>query len=471
MTHYKAIIMGGGPSGHSAAVRISQLGGKVALVERDFIGGICTNWGCTPSKAMIESAKMAKTVAESGKYGVKVNSFEVDFPAVAKRRDQVVVNTREFITDLLKHHKVDIFQGEGEIVAPGKMLVRKGKLDKDGETMHYDGEAVELTGDNIIISTGSQPLIPPFIDAKDSSIVSSNRLISINKLPESLTIVGGGVIGLEFATIFSNMGSKVTIVEFLDRALALMDPDISAEITRILEAKGVRILTAHKCLSIEKGVMKAEDMRSGKTVEIAAPMSLIAIGRNAVVHEATYQKLGLQFTRKGVGVDDFQRTNIPGIWAVGDATGRSILAHVGIQQGIIAAENIMKKAGEPLRKMDYDVIPAVIYTMPEIVGVGTVPQDLNGVKVVKVPFAINLRAGIEDYPDGFVKMWIKDNKILASQAIGHNVSEIMQEVANMIALKTDIEKVSEIIHAHPTFAEIIRSTLDYALDKAVDFYL
>jgi dihydrolipoamide dehydrogenase len=200
-------------------------------------------------------------------------------------------------------------------------------------------------------------------------------------------------------------------------------------------------------------------------------MSLVAIGRNAVVHEETYQKLGLQFTRKGVGVDDHQRTNVPGIWAVGDATGRSILAHVGIQQGIIAAENIMKAAGEPLRKMDYEVIPAVIYTMPEIVGVGTVPQDLNDVKVVKVPFAINLRAGIEDYPDGFIKMWIRDNKILASQVIGQNASEIMQEVANMIALKTDIEDVSEIIHAHPTFAEIIRSTLDYALDKAVDFYI
>ena len=471
MTHYKAIILGGGPSGHSAAVRISQLGGKVALVERDYIGGICTNWGCTPSKSMIESAKVAQSVAESGKYGVAVSSFKIDFPAVARRRDQVVVNTREFITDLLHHHNVDIFQGEGEIKAPGRMLVRKGKLDEDGHTMQFSGETVELTGDTIIISTGSQPLIPPFIDANDPSIVSSNRLISINERPESLTIIGGGVIGLEFATIFSNLGSKVTIVEFLDRVLALMDEDVSAEITRILEQKGVRILTAHKCLSIKNGVMTAENLKTGETVEIDAPMSLVAIGRNAVVHEETYQKLGLEFTRKGVGVDDYQRTNVPGIWAVGDATGRSILAHVGIQQGVIAAENIMKAEGEDLRKMDYSVIPAVIYTMPEIVGVGIVPDDLTGVNVVKVPFAINLRAGIEDYPEGFVKMWIKDSKILASQAVGHNVSELMQEVANMIALKTDIEDVSEIIHAHPTFSEIIRSTLDYALDKAVDFYI
>ncbi len=471
MAAYKAIVMGGGPAGHSAAVRIAQLGGRVALVERDYIGGICTNWGCTPSKSMIESAKVAKTVADSAKYGVQVKGVTVDFPAVASRRDQVVVNTRQFVTDLLNSNHVDIFQGEGVITAPGKMTVRHGKLDPDGETMHYDGKETLLEAEHIIISTGSQPLIPPFIDASDPSIVSSNRLIRINQLPQSLTIVGGGVIGLEFATIFSNLGSRVTIVEFLDRVLAQMDEEISAEITRIMEANGVRVLTAHKCLSLQQGMMKAEDMRSGKVVEIEAPMSLVAIGRSAVIHEETYQKLGLNFSRKGVEVDDYQRTNVPGIWAVGDATGRSILAHVGIQQGIVAAENIMKSADEPLREMDYSVIPAVIYSIPEIVGVGSVPQDLTDVRVVKVPFAVNLRAGIEDYPQGFIKMWLKDNRILAAQTIGQNASEIMQEVANMIALKTDIREVSEIIHAHPTYSEIVRSALDYALDKAVDFYL
>jgi dihydrolipoamide dehydrogenase len=471
MKKYTAIIMGGGPAGHSAAVRIAQLGGSVALVERDFIGGICTNWGCTPSKSMIESAKVAKTVAESGKYGVNVENVRIDFPMVAERRNQVILNTRSFITDLLNQYHVDIYQGEGEITAPGKMLVRKGKLDADGKTMHYGGEEVELFADNIIISTGSQPLIPGFIDASDPSVVSSNRLISITELPKSLTIIGGGVIGLEFATIFSSLGSRVTIVEFLDQVLAQMDEDISREITAILERRGVKILTAHKCVSLKNGVIEAENVKAGKSVKIDAPMTLVAIGRQAVVHDQTYQALGLNYSRKGVDVDEYQRTNVPGIWAIGDATGKSILAHVGIQQGVIAAENIMAKNGASLRKMDYSVIPAVIYTLPEIVSVGTVPQDLDGIKVVKVPFAINLRAGIEDYKDGFIKMWIKDHQVLAAQTIGHNASEFMQEVANMIALKTDVRAVSEIIHAHPTYAEIIRSTLDYALGKAVDFYI
>ena len=180
MEKYTTIIMGGGPAGHSAAVRISQLGGRVALVERDFIGGICTNWGCTPSKSMIETAKIAKTVSESEKYGIHIGNMKVDFPAVAARRDQVVLNTRRFVTDLLNHHHVDIYQGEGEITAQGKMIVRQGKLDADGETMHYDGGQIELEADHIVISTGSKPLIPSFIDANDPSVVSSNRLISIN---------------------------------------------------------------------------------------------------------------------------------------------------------------------------------------------------------------------------------------------------------------------------------------------------
>jgi len=471
MKKYKAIILGGGPSGHSAAVRISQLGGKVALIERDFIGGICTNWGCTPSKSMIESAKVARTVADSEKYGVTVNDFAIDFSRVADRRDAVVKQTRNFVTELLNNNHVDIYQGEGEIISANKLMVRGGKLDADGKTMHFDGKDIELEAENIIIATGSKPMIPSFIDISDPTIVSSNRLISINQLPESLVIIGGGVIGLEFATIFSNLGSKVTIIEFLDRVLAQMDAEISSEITRIMEKNGVEILTAHKCTGIKDGVISAENINSGEVVSIDAPMTLVAIGRQAVVNNDGYKKIGLDYTKKGVEVDDFLKTNIPGIWAVGDATGRSILAHVGIQQGVIAAENIMKNESETLRKMDYSVIPAVIYSMPEIVGVGTVPKDLNDVKIVKVPFSVNLRAGIEDYPDGFIKMWLKDDIVLAAQAIGHNVSEIFQEVANMIALKTDIHDVSEIIHAHPTYSEIIRSTLDLALDKAVDFYI
>jgi dihydrolipoamide dehydrogenase len=470
MAKYSAVIIGAGPAGHTCAVRIAQLGGKVAVVERDYIGGICTNWGCTPSKSMIESAKVARVVKESSKYGINAPNFTIDFQKVAARRDEVIWKSRQEVFQLLRHYDVDMYQGEAEVVAPGRLKVRQGKLDLDGVIMHYSGEEEELEADNIVLATGSHPLIPSFVNRDDPYIVSSNRLISIGVLPETLTIVGGGVIGLEFATIFSNLGSKVTIVECLDRVLAGMDPEISAEITRHLTASGVTVLTSHNVLSIKNGVVTAENLSTREGVEIISEATLIAIGRKAVINQEMFNRLGIDFTEKGIGVNEYMQTSVPGIWAIGDATGKSILAHVGMQQGIICAENMMKKPSEALRPMDYDVIPSVVYSIPEVVGVGTVPTDLTGVSVFKVPFSVNLRARIEAYDKGFIKIWVKDHTVLAAQAIGHNVSEIMQELANMIALKTHLNEVAEIIHAHPTYSEITRSILEYALGKAVDFY-
>lgn len=471
MEKYKAVIIGGGPSGHTCAVRIAEMGGKVAIVERDYIGGICTNWGCTPSKAMIESAKVAREVQNSARYGVEVKDFQIKFPGVAKRRNEVIRSTREFITDLLNHHNINIYQGEAFVTSKDKVQVRYGKLDDETYEMVYTGEEEFLQTENIILATGSKPLIPGFIDEDDPTIVSSHRLISINELPEKLTIVGGGVIGLEFGTIFSNLGSKVTIVELLPRVLAMMDEDISTEITRIMKEKGVEILTNHKVTEVQNGVLKAINQDTGETVEVHSEMNLIAIGRSAVLQEDLYQRLGIEYTRKGIQVDDTMQTSVEGIWAIGDATGKSILAHCGIQQGVICAENIMRPEGTKPRLMDYDVVPAIVYTLPEIFSIGNVPHDLTEVKVVKVPFAINLRANIEEHTDGFVKLWIRNNKVIAAQAIGYMVSEIQQELANMISLGTDIDDVTKIIHAHPTYNEIIRSALEYAEGKAVDFYI
>ena len=300
--------------------------------------------------------------------------------------------------------------------------------------------------------------------------MSSHALISIDELPETLTIVGGGVIGMEFATIFSNLGSQVTVVELLPRVLAMMDEDISSEITRIMESRGVRILTNHKVTGLADGVLKATNQDTDKEVEILSQMNLIAIGRTAVLQESLYDRLGLSYSRKGIDVDDTLATSVPGVWAVGDATGKSILAHCGIQQGIICAENIMRGSGSP-RLMDYSVVPAIVYSLPEIFSIGTVPEDLSDVQVVKVPFSVNLRANIEEHTDGFIKLWIRDNRLVAAQTIGFMVSEIGQELANMIALGTDVTEVSKIIHAHPSYTEIIRSALDYSEQKAVDFFL
>ena len=193
MKKYDAVIIGAGPAGQTCAVRIAELGGKVAVVERDFIGGICTNWGCTPSKAMIESAKVAREVETSAKYGIQVDHFQIDFPSVAERRNQVVLNTRDSITELLKHYNVDIYQGEAEVLSPSQVKVRAGKLNNETHQMNYSGAEEMLETANVVLATGSKPLIPGFIDENDPTIVSSHALITISELPETLTIVGGGV--------------------------------------------------------------------------------------------------------------------------------------------------------------------------------------------------------------------------------------------------------------------------------------
>lgn len=474
MKHYTAIVIGSGPAGYTCAVRMAQLGATVAVIERDYVGGICTNWGCTPSKSMIESAKIARVVAEAARYGIHVPAYTIHFGEVAARRDEVIRHAREEIVALLQHWGIDLYQGEGSLLAPGHVRVRGGKLDLDGEMMHYDGADIEITANHIVLGTGSSPLIPAFVDRDDPTVVSSNRLISIRDLPRALTVVGGGVIGMEFATIFSNMGVQVTVVEYLDRVLAAMDVAISTEITRRMEEHGVRILANHEVREVSGGCVRAMNRVTGEEVELRGDAVLISIGRKAVVHPEEYAAAGIAFTPRGIEVDDYLRTTAPGIWAVGDATGKSILAHVGIQQGIIAAENILatesRGADAPLRAMNYDVIPAVVYSIPEVAAVGAVPKDLTGVSVFEVPFRANLRARIEDYDEGFVKVWVRDDLVVAAQAIGHNVSEIIQELSNMVALRTPIEAVANVIHAHPTYAEITRTVLEKALGRAIEVY-
>ncbi len=471
MIRYTAVVIGAGPAGHTCAVRLAQLGAKVAVVERDYVGGICTNWGCTPSKSMIEAAKVARMVKESSKYGIFVPDFKVDFKEVAARRDRVIAEARQAVTQLLLHHGVDIYQGEAGVVEKGRVKIRKGKLDLDGFNMQYTGEVDDIEAENIVLATGSQPLIPKFVDRDNPFVVSSNRLISIGEMPETLTIVGGGVIGLEFATIFSNLGSQVTVIEYLERVLSGMDEDISQEITTQMASNGVNILPYHKVTAVEQGLVRVESRSTGEASRVHSDAILIAVGRRPVIETQMFDRMGIDYSDKGIGVDDYLRTNVDGVWAIGDATGKSILAHVGMQQGIVCAENIIAQAPASLRRMDYEVIPSVVYSIPEVVSVGTVPEDLDGVTVYKVPFSVNLRARIEGFDEGFVKIWVKEERVLAAQAIGYNVSEIMQEMANMIALKTPIHQVSEIIHAHPTYTEITRSILEYAQGKAVDFYM
>lgn len=474
---YKAIVIGSGPGGYTAAIRLAQLGAKVAIIERDLIGGICTNWGCTPSKAMITSAKYAKYAKQAPHYGVNVSEPTVDFQKVAERRDNVMEATREEVRHLLDHWNVDIIQGSGEIVDNNHVKVSPytnpnyDLKQANGESPYKEHKTIEtetiFETEFIILATGSEPLVPGFLNKADDSIVNSNKLIWIKDLPKELTIVGGGIIGLEFSALFSHFGTKVRIIELLDRCIAMMDPEVSAEIEKELKAQGIEILTGHKVMDISNGKLSLEVAATGEKKVLDSPMNLIAIGRKAIIHNEMLEKLGITFSPKGVGVNNFMQTNVENIYAIGDATGLSILAHVAIQQGIIAAENIMGAK----REMNYDVIPAVVYTLPEVANVGTVPTDLTGVKVVKFPFKANLRANIEEHNDGFVKLWINESQktLIAAQLVNDNAGEIIQGFANIIQNKINIEDVANTIHAHPTYNEIVRNSFEYALGRAIEF--
>lgn len=450
---YKAIIIGAGPAGYTCAVRIAQCGHKVALIERNLVGGTCVNWGCTPSKAMISSAKVARQVRHAAEYGIYTSRVVIDFKEIANRRDKIVKKSRLKIKKLLKHWNIELIKGNANLIDHTSVSVN-GKIFK---------------AENIVIATGSEPLIPPFLQKEDPSIISSNQLVSIKELPKELTIVGGGIIGLEIATIFSNLGSKVRIIEFMDRCLSAFDSDISHAIMKEMETNGVEILTGHKVIDITDGIVLVEEMKTGKKRQIKSQLNLIAIGRKAVFDQEQLRKLKLDHSPNGITINDKTQTSRKNIYAIGDATGQSILAHVAIQQGIVAAENI---CGYP-RKMKYEVIPAVVYSFPEIATVGNIPSEIRGnYTVTTFPFSSNLRAEIEGHKTGFVKLWIekKTYRLLAVQLIGEMAGEIIQAYADIIALKTKIHDVIDIIHAHPTYNEIVRNSLEHALGGAIEHY-
>ncbi len=450
---YNAAIIGAGPAGYSAAIRLAQLGKSVVLIERDLVGGICINWGCTPSKAMISSAKAARHARLAGTYGVGTGPITIDFSQVVKRRDEVITHAREEVKELLIHWGVELVQGEAEVLDP--KTIRVGKKGYQAE--------------NIIYATGSTPIVPPFVTPGDPSVISSNELVTIKELPASLTIIGGGIIAFEVATIFCQLGTKVRIVELSCDCLTCLDTDVGAVITKEMEKIGVEIMTSHKVISLDHGKLILENQLTKEQTTLDSPLNLVAIGRRPVINEAELNRLGIAHTPRGITVDDYMQTNIPNVYALGDSTGKSILAHVAIQQALIAAEHI--DGGE--RKMRYDVIPAVIYTIPEGATVGYTPHnEPAGIRDVRYPFSANLRSSIDGNTEGFAKLWIdeKANKLVGAQVVHEYAGEIIQAYANMIELGLDLNVVANTIHAHPTFNEIVRNSLEYALGRAVEYH-
>ncbi|MFW5751530.1 MAG: dihydrolipoyl dehydrogenase family protein, partial [Planctomycetota bacterium] len=367
------------------------------------------------------------------------------------RRDRVVDETRRDISELLASHGVTVLGGEGRLSAPGVVDFAPNP--------DSDHPAGALRCDHVVIDTGSQPIAPPGFATDHPAVIYSNRLVSITEQPRRLVIVGGGVIGLEFATTFAALGTEVTIVEMMDRLVPFLDEEITATISTTLEQRGVRIMTGHAAAGMDADELVVRPVEDGNETRIPADTVLLAIGRRPVLDTERLERCGIDHDPKtGIATDAYLRSSVPGVWAIGDATGESILAHVGMQQGIICAENITASSPVRYRAMDYRVVPTVVYTLPEIVALGD-PGDEPGLRCVRLPFTNDMRAQIEDRTAGVLKLWLRADRLVAAQAIGHNVSEFAQELALMIAHRLPIADVAEIIHPHPSYCESIRVAL------------
>jgi dihydrolipoamide dehydrogenase len=450
LAEFDVVVIGGGPGGYVAAIRAAQLGRSVCLVEKENLGGTCLNRGCIPTKALVASTQaldMARRLADYGVEAGAAGEVRASFDKMVARKNQVVARLRAGIGFLLKKNKVSVIAGTGRMTGPGRVQV---------ETDDAQGQ-VEVRARDTIIATGSRPVIFPSFGHDGHTIVTSDEALDFQDVPESLLIVGGGVIGCEFAFIFSSLGSKVTVVDIMPSVLPMEDPDAAAAVAASLKKRGVAVRTGVKIerMAVERGEAVAS-LDSGE--QLTASRALLSIGRRPNSEGLGLENAGVQVGKKGeIVVDDGMSTNVPGIYAIGDVVGKVMLAHAASAQGIVAAHNI---AGGK-RRMSYDAVPSAIFTSPEVASVGLNERQARekgfDVKVGKFPFSASGKALAMGEAEGFVKI-VADggtDKLLGVHIVGPHATELIAEPAAAVRMGVTVEEFSRSIHAHPTLAEAI----------------
>ncbi len=452
---YDVVVIGSGPGGYVCAIKAAQLGLKVAVVEkRETFGGTCLNIGCIPSKALLYASEM---FAEAGHafdtLGVEV-APKLNLAKMMAHKDATVSANVSGVAFLFKKNKIDTFRGTGRIVAAGKVSVT-------GD----DGKAQEVEGRNIVIATGSEVAGIPgvAVDIDEKVIVSSTGALTLAKVPERLIVVGGGVIGLELGSVWARLGAKVTVVEFLDTILGGMDGEVSKQFQRMLAKQGFEFKLGFKVTAVAKGNKGAsvtfEPVKGGDPETIDADVVLVATGRRAYADGLGLKEAGVETDERGrVRTDAHLQTNVPGIWAIGDAIAGPMLAHKAEDEGVAVAERIVGQAGH----VNYDVIPSVVYTSPEVASVGKTEEELKkaGVdyKAGKFPFTANGRARAMLHTDGFVKILAdkKSDKVLGVHIVGFGAGEMIHEAAVLMEFGGSSEDLARTCHAHPTMSEAVK---------------
>ncbi|MEZ0480404.1 dihydrolipoyl dehydrogenase [Planococcus sp. SSTMD024] len=458
MNSYEVVVLGGGPGGYVAAIRAAKLGKKVALIEARELGGTCLNRGCIPSKTLLRLAEVIETIEKAKSWGIETGDMTFSLSKMLGRKDAIIQQLRSGIAHLLKQGKIDVYNGVGNVQADGEITVQLAEKKEI------------IRGDKIILATGSRPLVPAIEGIEESAYFTSDTIFDIDKIPESMVIVGGGIIGVELACIFASLNVPVSIVEMNDRIVPSEEPEASKALSKSLKRKQITILTNTKVMKIEQHdgrQLVHVESDSGKAQTLDTEAMLMAVGRSP--NTSAFNDLNLEMDGAFVKVNSAMQTSDPSIYAVGDVTGGWQLAHVASAEGVVAAANA---AGET-ETVDYRMVPRCVYTSPEIASVGLTEADAKrqGIdyKVVRVDHAGNGRALAQDEKEGFTKLIAstKYGEILGVLMVGPHVTEMIAEPSAFIHLEGTVDELASMVHAHPTITESLYEAAASWIGKGV----
>ena len=460
MTAYDIIVLGSGPGGYVTAIRASQLGFKTAIVEKESLGGVCLNWGCIPTKALLKSAQVFEYLKHAQDYGLSIKEYDKDFDAVVNRSRNVAAGMSKGVQFLMKKNKIDVIEGHGKIVAGKKVAVTKGNKTEEYQAQH------------IIIATGARSRELPSLPQDGKKVIGYREAMTLPKQPKKLIVVGSGAIGIEFAYFYNAMGTEVTLVEYLDRIVPVEDEEVSKQLERSFKKSGIQIMTGAEVTQVNtkgKGVKATVKTVKGEEV-LSADIVLSAVGIKTNIENIGLEEVGIAVDRDKILVNDFYQTNLPGYYAIGDVTQGQALAHVASAEGILCVEKI---AGQQIEPLDYGNIPGCTYCFPEVASVGLTEVQAKEkgyeIKVGKFPFSASGKAQAGGNSEGFVKVIFdaKYGEWLGCHMIGAGVTDMIAEAVLGRKLETTGHEVLKAVHPHPTMSEAVMEAVADAYGEVI----